>query len=73
MAAEFERCLETKHSHLERKHHEQTKSTQVTFGQHVSKLVEVMEEMGNPFLEETTDLLSLGTRYIMDPVCSAPS
>ena len=56
MTAEFERCLETKHSHLETRHHEQTKSTQVTFGRHVSKLVEVMEEMENPFLEETTDL-----------------
>lgn len=67
MTAEFERCLETKHSHLETRHHEQRKSTQVTFGNHVSKLVEVMEEMGNPFLEETTDLLRLHTRDIMDP------
>ena len=67
MTTELERCIETKQSHLETRHHEQTKSTQVTFGQHISKLVEVMEEMGNPFLEETTDLLRLNTRDIMDP------
>ncbi len=45
----------------------QTESTKVTFGQHVSKLEDMMEDMGNPLLEETTDLLRLGTRDIMDP------
>ena len=39
----------------------------MTFGQHVARLTDVMEEMGNPFLEETTDLLRLDTREIMDP------
>ena len=67
MTAEFERCLESKSSHLETRHHEQTKSTQIMFGSHISKLVGVMEEMGNPFLEETTDLLRLHTRDIIDP------
>ena len=43
----------------------------MSFGQHVTNLVEVMEEIGNPFLEETTDLLRLDTRYIMDPAVSA--
>ena len=35
---------------------------QVNFAQHVKGLVEVMEELGNPFLEESTDLLRLDTR-----------
>ena len=73
MTAEFERCLETKHSHLETGHHEQKKNIQATFGQNVSKLLQVIEEMENPFLEETTDLLSLDNRDIMDPVCGVPS
>ena len=47
-------------------HRDQTKSTQVTFAQHVKSLVEVIEEMGNPFLEESKDLLKLDTRDIMD-------
>ena len=40
---------------LDTSHHKQTKSFQVTFGKQVKELVDVMEEMGNPFLEETTD------------------
>ena len=39
------------------RHHEQTKSIQVTFAQHVKSMVEVIEEMGNPFVEESKDLL----------------
>ena len=32
------------------------------------KIVEVMEEMGNPFMEESKDLLRLDSRDIIDPV-----
>ena len=43
--------LEKKHKKpLDTSHHKQTKSFQVTFGKQVKKLVDVMEEMGNPFL-----------------------
>ena len=38
----------------------------MTFAQHVKSLVGVMEEMGNPFLEENKDLLRLDTRDIVD-------
>ena len=47
-------------------HRDQTKSTQVTFARHVKSLVEVIKEMGKPFLEESKDLLKLDTRDIMD-------
>ena len=47
-------------------HHDQTKSTQVIFAEHVKNLVQVMEEMGNPFLEESKDLLRVDTRDIVD-------
>ena len=53
------------------RHHEQAKSTQVTFAQHVKSMVEVIEEMGNPFLEESKDLLRLDTRDIIDPSVAA--
>ncbi len=36
------------------------------FTQHVKRLVGVMEELGNPFLEEGKELLRLDTRYILD-------
>lgn len=61
---------------LDQRHHEQTRSSQVLFAKQVQSMVEVVEEMGNPFLEETKDLLKLDTRDIIDPavvssVCSA--
>ena len=63
-----EASLETKHNKSQKTpHHEQTKSVQVSFGQHFTNLVTVMEGMGNLFLEETTDLLRLDARDIMDP------
>ena len=72
VTSEFETSLERKHNKpLDTSHHEQTKSFQITFGKQVKELVDVMEEMGNPFLEETTDLLRLDTRDIVDPTVTA--
>ena len=53
---------------LETRHHEQTKGNQVIFVKHVKGLVEVMEGIGNPFMEESKDLLRLDSRDIIDPV-----
>ena len=36
----------------EQQHHDQTKSTQIIFAQHVLNVVQVMEEMGNFFGRE---------------------
>ena len=41
-------------------------SVQVTFQNQVKSLCSVIEEMGNPFLEQSEDLLVLGTRDITD-------
>ncbi|CAG2249555.1 unnamed protein product [Mytilus edulis] len=52
------------------RHHEQTKSKQTAFSNQVKALCAVFEEMGNPFQEQSTDLLILDTRDIVDPrVC----
>ena len=48
------------------RHHEQMSSVQVTFQNQVKSLCSVIEEMGNPFLEQSEDLLVLGTREITD-------
>ena len=67
IGTEFEASIKELHKRTsESQHHDQTKSTQVTFAQHVKCLVGVMEEMGNPFLEESKDLLRLNTRDIVD-------
>ena len=49
------------------KHHEQTKAFQSSFFQEVRAFVSVIEEMGNPFMEETEALLTLDTKDFADP------
>ncbi len=67
ITAEFEVSMERLHQRSSNtNHHDQTKSSQVTFAQHVKSLDEVIEEMGNPFLEDSKDLLALNTRDIAD-------
>ena len=47
------------------RHHEQTASIQKTFARQVSYLNEVIT-LGNPFIEESQELMHLDTRDIMD-------
>ena len=62
---EFEASLESGVSGTENtNHHDQTKATQTTFGQHVQQLTTKMEEMGSPFLEHSNDILQLDTKEI---------
>lgn len=48
-------------------HHDQTASVQKAFRKNVCSLVNVMEELGNPFEEESKDLLVLDSKEIADP------
>ena len=48
------------------RHHEQQPAVQATFLKEVQALVAVLEEMGNPFLEHSQDLLVIDTRDIVD-------
>ena len=48
-------------------HHEQTKHVQMTFGRDITSLTDVIEEMGNPFAENSKDLLVLDSRDLADP------
>lgn len=48
------------------RHHEQMSGAQATFQKQVKALCTTIEEMGNPFLEESEDLLVLDTRDIID-------
>ena len=47
-------------------HHEQKRHIQAAFAQDVKSLVEAFEEIGNPFLEDSEDLLVLDSRNIVD-------
>ena len=52
------------------KHHEQSGSVQSKFFAKVGQLFITFQEMGNPFQEESADLLVLDTKDIADPVTS---
>ena len=56
MTTEFEVCIH-KSTTSDERHHKQSRSSQVNFAQQVQGMVEVIEELGNPFMEETKDLL----------------
>lgn len=47
-------------------HHDQAPSVQVSFAKDVRSLLSVMEDLGNPFKEESADLLVLDTKEIAD-------
>ena len=68
--AEFEVChdsIETSQTKGHDVHHrEQEKTTQRKFQSHVGLLLDVFEQMGNPFKETSQDLLVLDTRDIAD-------
>lgn len=67
MITEYEDCTlgECKRN-IENLHHDQRPVVQTSFVKDVRSLIATIEEMGNPFLEETPDLMVLDTRDIMD-------
>jgi hypothetical protein len=65
LIGEFEASLE-KTRQPDFRHHEQTKHVQMTFAQDVRSLTSTIEEMGNPFSENSSDLLVLDNRDLAD-------
>ena len=65
--ADYEAVSGSKDTKKGSHHHEQSPTAQKTFFKKVQRLTAVMEEMGNPFSEESSDLLSLDTKNIADP------
>ena len=63
---EFEETSAKEVSEEKRRHHEQTPCIQTVFKKDVLSLVSAIEEMGNPFQEDSTDLLILDSKEIMD-------
>ena len=64
LIGEFQTSAEKKHN-TETCHHEQKQHIQSAFARDVQSLTEVFEEMGNPFLEDSEDLLVLDSRNIV--------
>ena len=57
--------FECKASASNGKHHEQYSKFQKVFKEDVEGLITAFEDLGNPFLEDTGDLVSLGSSCIM--------
>ena len=66
MVNEFE-ALQSCNQITDHRHHEKHLVVQTSFLKEVKSLVAVIEEMGNPFLEQSHDLLVLDTKDILDP------
>ena len=58
--------ISSKRGSQQQRHHEHTLSVQTSFARDMSSLVETINNYGNPFKEETSDLLVLDTRDIVD-------
>ena len=67
MIDEFENLVLHWNEREETCHHDQIVSVQASFAQYVSSLVRVIEELGNPFEEESQDLIVLDTKEIANP------
>ena len=49
------------------RHYEESNPAQVSFAQDVQSLTDIIEQMGNPFTENSSDMIILDTRDIADP------
>ena len=56
---QYEAASEAKDTNEHGRHHEQTEQAQRVFLEKVDKLYKGMKDMGNPFQEETSELLTL--------------
>lgn len=66
LVAAYEAMSGMKDATVSNKHHEQTLSAQTSFLQKVESLLTVLREMGNPFQDDSADLMVLDTKNIAD-------
>lgn len=64
---QYELASQPKKVNEDIRHHEQTRQSQKSFTDKVKKLFRAMKDLGNPFQEESKDLLTLDTKIIAHP------
>ena len=62
VTTDFEKHERRSQTQSENQHHKQTKEIQTSFKKDVTALVDVIDDMRNPFLEESGDLLVLDSK-----------
>jgi len=71
LVAHYEAASETKETAEYISHHEQAPRSQRRFIEQVDKFFQAVNGLGNPFQEESQDMLSLDTKDIAHPTASA--
>ena len=64
---EFQACTVKVGTPTDTRHHEESNPVQVSFSQDVQPITDIIVQMGNPFTENSSDLIILDTRGIADP------
>lgn len=64
VVCEFEQACGNASMYSNDSHHDQSESKQIAFSTHVSAMVSVMEEMGNPFADEGKELFAIDSHII---------
>ena len=67
LLAAYEAMSGTIDTRIDSRHHEATVGAQTAFFENVKTMTTVLQDMGNPFQDESSDLLSLDTKNIADP------
>ena len=67
LVAQYDAVFQAKDATQNTRHHEQTERNQRLFMDKVNKLTKVIGDLGNPFQEESKDLLTLDTKDIAHP------
>ena len=63
---EFQASTDKVGTATDSRYHEESNPVQVALGQDVQSLTDIIEQMGNPFTENSSDLIILDTRDIAD-------
>ena len=69
---EFENCFQTSISQISTRNHEQNNTFQKTFSKEVNSLVGTIEAMGNTFVEDSGELLTLEVTNAFISLLSQP-
>ena len=62
VVTEFEHYKTRSQAQNEKQHHKQTKEIQTSFKKDATALIDVIDDMGNPFQQESVDLLVLDSK-----------
>ena len=70
LIAGYEAIFDRSNRITDSRHHEEIPSTQTAFYNKVKVMTSALKRMGNPFHEESSYLLALDTKNIVDPSCA---